>query len=99
MCRPLIPNFKDDSDEADAIKRTFRDIIQDHARDTSFLASYVKIVPGASALAACVLVHHALNLVARVRKQLLKAGGLGCTSSGCTAELLVQVLLLLVHQW
>jgi hypothetical protein len=44
--RSKIPNFADDSDEADAIKRTFRDIIQDHARDTSFLASYVKLVPG-----------------------------------------------------
>lgn len=44
--RSHIPNFKEESDEADAIKRTFRDIIQDNARDSSFLASYVTITPG-----------------------------------------------------
>lgn len=40
-----IPNYKDDSEEADAIKRTFRDIIQDFAKDTSYLASYVTLKP------------------------------------------------------
>ncbi len=45
--RPLIPNFAEDTDEADAIKRTFRDIIQDHARETSYLASYITLKPGA----------------------------------------------------
>ncbi|KAF5829110.1 NADH:ubiquinone oxidoreductase 22 kDa subunit [Dunaliella salina] len=40
-----IRNYKEDSDEADAIKRTFRDMIQDYAKSTSYLASYIDIVP------------------------------------------------------
>lgn len=49
-CRSKIPNYKDDSEEADAIKRTFRDIIQDYAKDTSYLASFVPLTPGVPAV-------------------------------------------------
>lgn len=44
--RSKIPNYKDGSDEADAIKRTFREIVQDYAKSTSYLASFVTMTPG-----------------------------------------------------
>lgn len=36
----LVPTFEDDSEEAFAIKRMFRDIVQDYAKETSFFASF-----------------------------------------------------------
>ncbi|GFH21985.1 NADH:ubiquinone oxidoreductase 22 kDa subunit, partial [Haematococcus lacustris] len=40
-----IPNYKPDSASGDAIQRTFRDIVQENVRDSSFLASYVPVTP------------------------------------------------------
>ncbi|GFH21899.1 NADH:ubiquinone oxidoreductase 22 kDa subunit [Haematococcus lacustris] len=44
-CRQHIPNYKPDSASGDAIQRTFRDIVQENVRDSSFLASYVPVTP------------------------------------------------------
>lgn len=38
-----IPTFEDDSDEADAICRMFKLIVQDYAKDTSYFASYISL--------------------------------------------------------
>jgi len=40
-----MPCFEDGSDEADAIKRMFKTIVQDYAKDTSFFASYITLTP------------------------------------------------------
>ncbi|KAG1657011.1 hypothetical protein FOA52_012012 [Chlamydomonas sp. UWO 241] len=40
-----MPTYEDLSPEADAIKRMFRDIVQDYAKDTSYFASYITLTP------------------------------------------------------
>eukprot|EP00798_Chlamydomonas_sp_ICE-L_P024961 gene24961-10619_t len=39
----LVPSFEEKSEEAVAIKRMFRDIVQDYAKETSFFASFVDL--------------------------------------------------------
>jgi hypothetical protein len=40
-----MPTFEEKSPEADAIKRMFRDIVQDYSKETSYFASYIKLTP------------------------------------------------------
>uniref|UniRef100_A0A7R9V0H6 Uncharacterized protein n=1 Tax=Chlamydomonas euryale TaxID=1486919 RepID=A0A7R9V0H6_9CHLO len=40
-----MPTFEDDSPEAGAIKRMFRDIVQEYAKETSYFASYINLTP------------------------------------------------------
>eukprot|EP00195_Chlamydomonas_chlamydogama_P006445 CAMPEP_0202899966 /NCGR_PEP_ID=MMETSP1392-20130828/9354_1 /ASSEMBLY_ACC=CAM_ASM_000868 /TAXON_ID=225041 /ORGANISM="Chlamydomonas chlamydogama, Strain SAG 11-48b" /LENGTH=209 /DNA_ID=CAMNT_0049586271 /DNA_START=80 /DNA_END=709 /DNA_ORIENTATION=- len=38
-----MPCYEEDSDEADAIKRMFKDIVQEYAKETSFFASFITL--------------------------------------------------------
>lgn len=40
-----MPNIHPDSEEGGAVKRMFRDIVQDYQRDTSYFASYIELGP------------------------------------------------------
>jgi hypothetical protein len=42
---PAMPKFDNGSNEADAIKRMFRNIVQDYAKETSYFASYIELTP------------------------------------------------------